>query len=388
VTLVEASPRPERQFRGEALMPSGLEALDQLGLADLPKGTIPQRPLAGWSFNVHGQPLFQVPEPLGGPPPCRLLDQGALLAHWLQLAQQEPTLQLLRGVAVRELLWQPTAGPEPRVGGVVLADGRRLEAALVIGCDGRSSLVRQQAALPFQEAPATLEVLWFRLAAAASEAMAPLLGGQFHTAIGPEGTLALYERARGGIQVGWALAAGERPEASRQEWRRRLAANGPAALAPLWATVPLEALEGPLRLPVRVGMAQAWHRPGVLLLGDAAHPMSPVRAQGINMALRDSYVAAQELVAADGPAALDAAALRVQRRRLPEIQRMQALQSAEARQGALLGHSALLRQGALAAAPLAGPLAETLWRRRQRPLREGLAGALSARTASPGRWAE
>jgi len=130
-----------------------------------------------------------------------------------------------------------------------------------------------------------------------------------------------------------------------------------------------------------VGLAPRWSRPGLLLLGDAAHPMSPVRAQGINMALRDSLVAAQELLAADGPSALDAAALdqaarRVQRRRLPEIRRMQGLQSAEARQGALLGHSAMLRQGALTLAPFTGPLAETLWRRRQRPLREGLASAI------------
>jgi hypothetical protein len=68
-------------------------------------------------------------------------------------------------------------------------------------------------------------------------------------------------------------------------------------------------------------------------------------------------VAAQELLAAAGPGQLDGAAARIQRRRLPEIRRMQALQSAEARQGALLGHSGLLRQAALVASPLSGPLA-------------------------------
>ena len=66
----------------------------------------------------------------------------------------------------------------------------------------------------------------------------------------------------------------------------------------------------------------------------------------------------------------------MQRKRLPEIQRMQALQSAEARQGALLGRTALLRSAAAGMAPLAGPLAQALWTRRQRPLREGLAGAI------------
>jgi len=39
-----------------------------------------------------------------------------------------------------------------------------------------------------------------------------------------------------------------------------------------------------------------WYAPGLLLLGDAVHPMSPIRAQGINMALRDVIVAANHLV--------------------------------------------------------------------------------------------
>jgi len=131
-------------------------------------------------------------------------------------------------------------------------------------------------------------------------------------------------------------------------------------------------LSEPMRVSVQVGLAPRWHTPGLLLLGDAAHPMSPVRAQGINMALRDSLVAAEALLDSSGAAALDAAAEQVQRRRLPEIRRMQALQSAEAQQGALLGHTALLRAAAAGFAPLVGPLAQALWTRRQRPLREGL----------------
>ncbi|MCX5966750.1 MAG: FAD-dependent monooxygenase [Cyanobacteria bacterium] len=36
LTLVEASPTSARQFRGEALMPSGLAALAAMGLLPLP----------------------------------------------------------------------------------------------------------------------------------------------------------------------------------------------------------------------------------------------------------------------------------------------------------------------------------------------------------------
>ena len=45
-----------------------------------------------------------------------------------------------------------------------------------------------------------------------------------------------------------------------------------------------------------VGRSPEWTVPGVLLLGDASHPMSPVRARGTNLALGDSIVAANYLI--------------------------------------------------------------------------------------------
>lgn len=62
VTLVEAGTSLERQFRGEALMPSGLEALAAMGLLELIPG-LPHRPLVGWRFVVNGQELFTATEP-------------------------------------------------------------------------------------------------------------------------------------------------------------------------------------------------------------------------------------------------------------------------------------------------------------------------------------
>src|SRR5439155_463815 len=71
------------------------------------------------------------------------------------------------------------------------------------------------------------------------------------------------------------------------------------------------AITHPFLLDVVCDRLERWSLPGLLLLGDAAHPMSPVGAQGINIALRDALVAANHLGPAlaggAAPAALDAA---------------------------------------------------------------------------------
>ena len=121
-----------------------------------------------------------------------------------------------------------------------------------------------------------------------------------------------------------------------------------------------------------------------MLLGDAAHPMSPVRAQGINMALRDALVASRLLApvvatATGGVAvqrAIDAQLSLIDRQRLPEIRLMQGLQAREASLGARLRQQGWLRRVLAATAPWSGPLACQRWIQQQHRLRQGAAGAL------------
>ncbi len=380
LTLVEASPSFERAFRGQGLMPSGLEALAALGLDPWPP-SVPRRPLGGWSFVVNSRPLFTVREPMGSPVPCTLIEQGALLRHWHGRLEQQPGVRRICGQTVVALL-----EANGRVTGVGLADGRQLTAPLVVACDGQGSRLRALSGLPYAGGKAPLDVLWFRLRGAASGAIEAWLGDRFVTLVGESGSGALFCRADAGVQLGWSVGA-ETGALGTADWLEQWAAAAPADLAALLRALPPQAVRGPRRLPGRVGLAGRWQRPGLLLLGDAAHPMSPLRAQGLNMALRDAVVAAALLAPAlagaeasgEAPSAaeaqrqaLDAVLPRIEAARRPEIEAVQALQAEEAHRAELL-RNRWLRGMVAASAPLSGPLLARRWQASQRVLRDGLA---------------
>jgi len=427
-------------------MPSGVAALEALGLWPLPT-RVRHRPLAGWAVVLERQPFFTVAEPLAGDRGCWLVDQPSLLAHLRAELQALPGVRVVEGQAVRGLLRaagtdgrevrelsgadeRRAAGAERepgRVRGVVLADGRELAADLVVACDGRQSALRRLAGLELQgegkglawleskpspagpsavagggQGEAAEPVLWFRLAGAAVAPLEWWLGGRFLTVVGAGVSFALFAEAGGAaLRLGWVAEPGVALPADPAGWRERWAGTLPEEAAALVRALPLAAIEGPQRLPVRVGWAPRWHAPGLLLLGDAAHPMSPVRAQGINMALRDALVAGRLLGslggrerldrARDGSAEtspvsasieglvprvqIDALLPRVAERRLPEIRHLQALQASEAGLGARLRQLGLLRRTLALTAPWSGPLARRRWIQQQHRLRRGLPAA-------------
>jgi 2-polyprenyl-6-methoxyphenol hydroxylase-like FAD-dependent oxidoreductase len=91
-----------------------------------------------------------------------------------------------------------------------------------------------------------------------------------------------------------------------------------------------EAVADAKLLDVVCGRLTDWSLPGLLLIGDAAHPMSPVGGQGINVALRDALVAANHLcpvLTAGGDAsAIDAATRRIRDERWAEVVTVQQMQ--------------------------------------------------------------
>jgi 2-polyprenyl-6-methoxyphenol hydroxylase-like FAD-dependent oxidoreductase len=365
VKLIEVSRTFRRTFRGEALMPSGLDAIAQMGLADLVK-QVPHRSLDAWEFYIEKRPIFRVDEPMvTGSRSCTLISQPAFLEAVLERASQYSNFELIQGTGIRELWWQ-----EGRVAGVKLSDGQTIAADLVIGADGRNSVVRQQADLSLEQEPQSFDILWFKLPSSPHFAKENV----FYSILCGQDGFGVFQGSEGNLQVGWSLHRDEAIEWQQVNWSEKLAAASPDWLASHFRQQ-AESIDRPLLLSIMVGRCPQWYKPGLLLLGDAVHPMSPIRAQGINMALRDVIVAVNHLVPPlqhGDLSAIDRVLAHIQAEREPEIIQIQKLQRVEVGQAELLRNYSVLRYGVSRLAPLVRSRVRRSWLDRQIQLRRGL----------------
>jgi 2-polyprenyl-6-methoxyphenol hydroxylase-like FAD-dependent oxidoreductase len=132
--------------------------------------------------------------------------------------------------------------------------------------------------------------------------------------------LVAYRTWDGTLQLGWVILKGTfgqlRSRGIRQ-WVDEMANHVSDDLA-AHLKAHAEAAEKPFLLDTVSDCVTSWSAPGALVIGDAAHTMSPVAAQGVNIALRDAIVAANHLVP-------------VLTREIPELQQVdQALRAIEA----------------------------------------------------------
>src|SRR5881296_1795446 len=310
-----------RDFRGDTIHPSTLEVMHELGfLEDLLK--LPHQKAPRLNAQV-GELALTVADFTHLPMHCRFIafmPQWDFLNFLAERGARYPTFTLRMQAEVTGLL--EDAG---RVVGLqaTTPDGPlEVRASLVVGADGRHSVVRARAGLQVDEFGAPMDVLWFRLSRRPGDSEDPV---------------ARFEMGRIFIMLNrgehWQCGFVIPKESLAQLQERGLPAfrNGVAQLAPFvadrvgelsdWAAIKL--------LTVQVDRLTRWYRPGLLCIGDAAHAMSPVGGVGINLAIQDA-VAASNLLAAPlrERRVTDDDLRRVQRRReLPTrvIQRFQVI---------------------------------------------------------------
>jgi len=151
-----------RDFRGDTVHASTLTLLDELGLgerfADLPARWVEKLTVELDSGTYGVADLSRLRGPHRH---IALVPQWDLLNVIADASSPESGYELIMEAAVTDLLWDGS-----RVMGVIYTRNgadHRLEADLVVGCDGRSSAVRERAGLSLRTFGVPMDVLWFRL---------------------------------------------------------------------------------------------------------------------------------------------------------------------------------------------------------------------------------
>ena len=327
VTLIERQSDFARVFRGEVLMPSGIAALAQCGLGDL-LDAVPHAAPDAIELYRDGKLAIRANAADVLPAGVRVLSvsQPHLLEAIVARASTHASFTFVRGAAVRDLLRDALG----RVRGVRIdteRGPRELPARLVVGADGRASVVRRRGGFAVHKIGAPLDVVWAKLPwPACYGARRPVRGYLGHAHL-----LIAIPAPDGLLQIAWVIRKGSYGvlrSRGPEEWVREMAAHVSPDLADHVRAHARE-LTRPFLLDAETDRVQGWARPGALLIGDAAHTMSPVGAQGLNVALRDAVVAANQLVPAlrdeAADASLDAAARRIEAERGPEIDTIQAI---------------------------------------------------------------
>jgi 2-polyprenyl-6-methoxyphenol hydroxylase-like FAD-dependent oxidoreductase len=292
VVLLEARQDFEREYRGEGLQASTLEILDELGLLDrvleLPHARVPR-----WVVRIPSGaiPILEPGRVNARHPYLLYMPQAPLLELLAAEAARCPSFRLVRGARAEALLQE-----QGIVRGVRYQRGGRhheLRAALVVGADGRFSKVRQLAGLAAVRLATTMDVLWFRLPTRAGET--PAQAGVYAAGGGAYG-VAVYRGSEWQLGLAFPTGAYQQVRGRGLESVRRTV----RALMP-WLGDRVDGLQQwsqTALLAVEASRVRRWYRPGLLLIGDAAHVMSPAGAVGINAAVADAVAAARIL----GPA--------------------------------------------------------------------------------------
>jgi 2-polyprenyl-6-methoxyphenol hydroxylase-like FAD-dependent oxidoreductase len=302
-----------RDFRGDTVHASTLTLLDELGLGEefaaLPPHWVQKLRVQLDSGTYWVADLTRLP---GRHQHIALVPQWDFLNVIADASRQLPDYKLIMEAEVTDLL----RNGERVIGVTYRQNGgdHQLEADLVVGCDGRSSVVAERAGLRLRTFGVPMDVLWFRLPRLATD---------------PQGVVGRISRSnllimidRGDYyQIGFVIRKGSIATLRDQgiaAFRQRLTDVVP------WLGDRVELLESfdDIRLlNVVLSRLSRWYRDGVLCIGDAAHAMSPVGGVGINLAVQDAVAAGRILAQSLKIGRVATSSLRaVQRRRwLPTI---------------------------------------------------------------------
>ena len=281
-----------RDFRGDTIHPSTLGLMNELGLLEkflaLPHGTITTMTGKVGDDVLTIADFSQLPEPINK---LVIMPQWDFLNFLADQAKDNPHFTLMMKTSATGLI-----ETGDRVAGIHAQglDGPfDIEADVVVACDGRHSTVRDATGMTPTEIGAPMDVLWFALPKRVGGEDDIMTGGTFAAG-------AIFVTIdRGDVwQCGYVIGKGGDAQVRAEgldAFRKRIADIMPPLRNHL---DDIKSLDDVKLLTVGVDRLPTWHKPGLLLIGDAAHTMSPVGGVGINLAVQDAVATANILVPA------------------------------------------------------------------------------------------
>ncbi len=300
-----------RDFRGDTIHPSTLEVMYELGLLDEFLSR-PHQQTQTVSLVVGGTTL-KLADFSHLPTHCKFITfmpQWDFLDFLADHARAYPHFHLRMQAEVIALIEE-----KGRVVGVRASTPEGpldVRSDLVVGADGRHSIVRERAGLQVMDIGAPMDVLWMRVSKLPGDP-SQLLGR-----IEAWQMLVMIDRGQY-WQCAYLIPKGSLETLKREglaAFRSKL-----AGLAPFLGerVGELQSWDDIKLLTVVVDRLKQWFKPGLLCIGDAAHAMSPAGGVGINLAIQDAVATANILGASlkVGPVEIEELALVQKRREWP-----------------------------------------------------------------------
>ena len=276
-----------RDFRGDTVHPSTLETMHELGLLEeflkRPHQEISQvRARIGGELILLGNISYLRTR-------CRfmaLMPQWDFLNFLAEQGRRYPLFRVRMQAEVTRLIEEN--GRIIGIRGYSPGGPIEVRANLVVGADGRNSLVRECSGLSVENIGASMDSLRVRLSKHADDPNLFLYSDRGKTIV----TIDRGDYWHCGVAV---------PKGTAEKMHARGIEDLRASIvevAPFlrdrvtelrdWNDVKL--------LTVKADRLRKWYRPGLLCIGDAAHAMSPIGGVGINLAVQDKVAAANILV--------------------------------------------------------------------------------------------
>ena len=321
VIVLEGHETFDREFRGEVLQPSTAHLLDELGLLAYILAE-PHSRLTSGHVRLGGKTVGQFSFTRIAPdyPYAIWMPQPIFLEALRRKAEPFPTFQCWMGARVTELIEESGAV----VGVKGLREGKEpfeVRADVVVGADGRFSQVRRLGRFEVEYEYHDFDVIWFVIDEP------PGWPSTIYVSLGRDTQGLILPKYPRQLQTGLLM-----PPDGWRRWREAGVATVAERIRrfdPIFKdfAAGLTNFTPFFPLPGTIMLVREWARDGLLLIGDAAHTMSPAGAIGVNVALSTAAVAAHVIFPHLGHGAIPRSALgEVQRLREDDVRTLHRVQ--------------------------------------------------------------